>query len=407
MRQTGFQILLITIGCLLGVQAGAEQISPYRLRCQAVALTMQIRFKHDLPLLDWHAQVDERGLTRAHLVVAFQGLEKAKAQMNYTHLLNNPTDPISMGVLSKSGISLDAQQFARLAFRIFGSWDKALAAAGIDPATVRLRRARVPFRHLDLVRIVQRIFELGYPMGASPMIHQNAAFETAMLKEFGHPIAGQSLFDAAEKYHGSWEELMKKAHIPESAYLSERVDWRPSMIGAAIRKLYELGLPMDQKAVQQNKDPRAWAFLKELTGKPVSPRLLTVAALRMFGTWNTAQIAAGVPVENILKPLRVNLGSKRMAQMEAHIPLAAIQGVQAEQILRALRDLSEARVDLEPRAFLFDSSPVVQAILDSHFDFKMSRALLVSLATEHFLTWSEAVSESRARFPTDDSALAP
>jgi hypothetical protein len=131
-----------------------------------------------------------------------------------------------------------------IAIRTFGSWNKALVAAGLEPTPPLW----TPQRVIDVIRERSR---KGLPL-------------------HGISLTEPSLYKAAFRHIGSWTKALAAAAVSTTAYHK----WTPETVVAAIRTYEQQGVSM---AKVYRKDTRLYA-----------------AAQKYFGTWKEALSASGI-----------------------------------------------------------------------------------------------------------------
>jgi len=154
------------------------------------------------------------------------------------------------------------------AVRLYGSWDKALRAAGMDPNKVR--RYRKPWTEKAAVRAIQRKHRRGEPLAYSK-------------------VAPASLRVAGERFFGSWDAALSGAGLNPADVRLYKPRCKPWTVASAleeIRRKHRAGEPLNTQHV--------------------SPYSLRMSGVRFFGSWDEALIAAGLDPSKIRKrpPMR-------------------------------------------------------------------------------------------------------
>lgn len=144
------------------------------------------------------------------------------------------------------------QDITHAALKLFGSWDRALAASGLRPERVRLSRQWTPERVLSEIR------KLGTFVGSHIISKRDG-----------------SLVRMAFKFFGSWRKAYEAAGVPYTP-LVEPGKWSPERVLSAIRERARRGLTLRQGK----------AGGKELAA-------LAAAAYKRFGGWREAVVSAG------------------------------------------------------------------------------------------------------------------
>jgi hypothetical protein len=148
-----------------------------------------------------------------------------------------------------------ALAYAAIRDNQFGSWDKALEAAGIDPGSIRRYEA------WDERKIVRRIKDRAkkrLPLNSKAMQDEDS-----------------KLFNAALNYFGGWDQALRAAGIaPEDVYKRRR--WTTDIIKKEIRALHKAGEDLAAPNMRKNHSS------------------LYSAACKYFGTWTKAREACGI-----------------------------------------------------------------------------------------------------------------
>lgn len=161
--------------------------------------------------------------------------------------------PLNVTALDDSG----AGMLIRAATKLFGSWDEALRAAGVDPSEVRLRGSGVSWSKPLVVREIRKRKARGEPLN-SRGIRQD---------EFGNQI-----FQSGSRLFGSWDAALRAAGLDPEQVKKRKAVWSRTEVLEAIRERQGRGLPLNQAA----------------------NAALSMVAKRVFGSWDAALHAAGI-----------------------------------------------------------------------------------------------------------------
>lgn len=162
------------------------------------------------------------------------------------------------------------------AVRLFGSWSRALAAAGLDP----FGGARSPWFTASKAEIVREIRR------------RNRAGESVRYGKIGRERSGQPLLKRARKLFGSWNAALRAAGIEPMGGYSQ---WRMASKEAIIREL--------RRRKRAGESLRSTAARGELHGRALRDRVT-----KLFGTWNAALRAADI------KPFKENSPWRRASR---------------------------------------------------------------------------------------------
>lgn len=170
--------------------------------------------------------------TKARVIEALKREVRSGRSMSYTGLKTRDIGLLMAAVLR------------------FGTWDSALRAVGVDPSRARKRRAWTKDQVLQEIREI-------YSRSDCP----------------GGKKRGRRLVGAAEYYYGSWHD----ATVAAGLHLPAPVRWTRERILNEIRTRFRQGLSIRRRIIKV-----------ELSG-------MLTAAHRMFGSWDRAVQAAGLP----------------------------------------------------------------------------------------------------------------
>lgn len=209
--------------------------------------------------------------------------------------------------------------------RLFGCWDAAMQASGIDPACVRLHRR---WSRRAVIRRIMQLDEQGKPLNAHAVQKSEAVLPSAALRHFAswddaltaagidplqwrrcvpdwtrerviaaiHGIRDQggklnhaavrrsSLSGAAVDLFGCWDAALRAAGLDPNQVRLYRRPWTPEAIVAEIQRKHKAG--------------------EALNAKDVSPNWIRRSARRLFGSWDSALAAAGLDPDRIKRNRR-------------------------------------------------------------------------------------------------------
>lgn len=162
-----------------------------------------------------------------------------------------------------AGVKEDGRQdITHAALKLFGSWDRALAASGLRPERVR------KLRQWTAEKVLHEIRKLGQFVGSHIMSKRDG-----------------SLVHAAVQFFGGWRKAYEASGVPYTP-LVERGKWSRERVLSAIQG-------------------RALGGLSLRTGKAADKELqaLAAAAYKRFGGWRQAVLAAGCVLPPQEQPL--------------------------------------------------------------------------------------------------------
>jgi len=158
------------------------------------------------------------------------------------------------GLTMRAGAVLrDDSKLLSAAERYFGSWRQALRASGIDPEAIS------GMREWTALRVTQEIRRMG--SRGAPL-----SCKASQLTDTG-------LIAAAYATYGSWDNALLASGYDPAAVRCRLPAWTRSTIVRAIQDRADAGLPV--------------------SSSKMTPGSATVAAYRLFGSWDAALKAAG------------------------------------------------------------------------------------------------------------------
>ena len=170
--------------------------------------------------------------------------------------------------LQRRGVSLNVkavrdsgqQSLNRSAQRVFGSWDEALLAAGLNPDDVRLKNS---WSKDSIVAEIRARKAEGLPLNAWGTVRNHNA-----------------LYQAAGIYFGSWEAALVAAGVAPEDARRKRSRWTEADVIRAIRDLQAKGVNL--REFTHNK------------ARAIGSRSVFRGATSVFGSWSAALVAAGL-----------------------------------------------------------------------------------------------------------------
>jgi hypothetical protein len=166
----------------------------------------------------------------------------------------------SLGLpLNHAAVLRNDRRLHAAALRIFGQWDLAMQACGINPSRVRRHR------RWNRQRVIERIAELaclGRPLNVRAI-----------------QISESTLASAADRYFDSWTDALAAAGVNPSRWTLRVPTWTPKRVARTIQQMHRDGTPLNHAAVRRNS--------------------LSRAAVKLFGSWDAALREAGIDPETV------------------------------------------------------------------------------------------------------------
>lgn len=171
----------------------------------------------------------------------------------------------AMGLpLNTRAVQLNEWTLANAAARRFASWDEALKAAGINPSRCRCRAPK--WTRERLITEIKRVHDEGGRLNPSA-------------REI------RQLVRTAVNLYGDWDTALKIVGIDPSEVRVHRKAWTANELIKEIQRKHRIGEPLNAKAVR--------------------PRQIMSSSRRLFGSWDAVLEAAG------LEPLDIRQDHRR------------------------------------------------------------------------------------------------
>lgn len=238
--------------------------------------------------------------------------------------------------LNYAAVVASDEPLAGAALRLWGSWDEALTAAGMDPDTIKRPRVDVA------------------PPGTwsrTVVLERAKARQAAGLSMAAHHVQSEvsDLYSAAVAYLGSWGEVCRALGLDYESEVRLRREWTAETIVARLGELAEAGAELsvrnleafdagflsaaiaefgtwtaalDAAGLDESRRTTSWSRPRILeaiqagvvNNHPASGGL-RVAAERVFGSWEAA-VAIALPRQEVTSTLRVVRTGAKVSQAE-------------------------------------------------------------------------------------------
>jgi hypothetical protein len=192
------------------------------------------------------------------------------------------------------------------AYRIFGSWDRALYEAGVNPSLHRRKTFGWDVR--QLARILNVLHDLQVPVNASSLSKDTSDQTASIIFDLtGQRERGTFLFRLANQKLGSWDSALKHSgfwlsDIRRSGSPCER---NPEKVIAMIRMFHKNKIALNPSAMITHSHHMKF-FVEQNFGAAVSGSSLMSTARTLFGSWDQALWESGLDVAAILRKSRPN-----------------------------------------------------------------------------------------------------
>lgn len=170
------------------------------------------------------------------------------------------------GEINSNFIQVHYSPLYGAATRLFGSWQKAVEAAGFDYGTIRVKK---PFRKWSKKAIVtelKRRQKRGLALNAKGVCKDDYGLYLAAKRYFGK---------------GGWNKALRRIGLNSNAVFAGRI-WTKQKVIGAIQTLYKAGSPLYAYYLQKNGYSN-----------------LVAGAVKVFGSWKKAIESAGYKYEDV------------------------------------------------------------------------------------------------------------
>jgi hypothetical protein len=231
----------------------------------------------------------------------------------------------ALGVL-KSAVGKDIRglHLHSAGIRLFGSWSRALEAAGLDPEFIR--RDHSFWTKEIIVRSIQALYTEHVPIHIYRLSRDRSQKTTDILRAIVHRrVTGSALYVAAIKKFRAWDIVLKAAGIEPREVRNDTKFWTKQKIKTAVRALHRAGVPLCVAKIEKDRSSENREIIYRSSGIRASSRKLYRTSVRKFGSWDNVLKAAD------LDPIEIRRTTRCLSK---------------EGIIRAIRKLEKNRTPL-------------------------------------------------------------
>jgi hypothetical protein len=192
------------------------------------------------------------------------------------------------------------------AYRKFGSWDRALHEANVNP--IQVRKTKFYWNNRSLRRLLNLLYENEVPINISSLSKDRSDQTNALLFNYtGQKIKAPALVKLGKQKFGSWDETLKSAGF---RLCEIRRSGKPCFkdidkIIEAIRTLYRHEYPLNRSAIGE-RSHLIKEFMEDHFDSPISGMSVFHCALLFFENWDDVLWEAGLDPSNIRLRSRPN-----------------------------------------------------------------------------------------------------
>ena len=237
---------------------------------------------------------------------AIWALHKKGISLNSSHMGINVNRRTSSAIKAELGKGRVGRSLWGGAYRIFGSWDRALTEAGVNPK--KYRKQDFTWSKRTVGKVLRILNELEVPVNASSLSADISSETSSIIYRFtGQSANGSAVFRQGCKKFGSWDGTLKYsgfwlAEIRRNGSPYKRN--RDEMI-ELIRMCHKNDIALNCSAMIHRSNVVKF-FTEEKFGSVFSGPSVMSAAKHLFGSWDHALWEAGLDPNEIRLRSRSN-----------------------------------------------------------------------------------------------------
>jgi hypothetical protein len=253
------------------------------------------------------AEIKEKPFwTRTKIVSAIHALKKNGVPLNCKEISHDQSVTTKKIIEQRIGKGRTGKSLFGAAYRFFGSWDRALAEAGISVSSVRL----YPFswRKNSVARILKILHEFDIPINSSSLAKDSSEETKEIIYNYtGQVEPGTKIHRLGQKMIGGWDDVLKYSgfklsHIRRSGSPCEKSEEK---VIEYIRLFNNHEYELNCSSVLRHSHFMKF-LIEDHCGPAVSGTSLFKAAHSIFGSWDQALWRAGLNPSEVRKRSRPN-----------------------------------------------------------------------------------------------------
>lgn len=255
------------------------------------------------------------------------------------------------------------------AMKKYGSWDKVLITAGIEPYEIRNDTKLWP--KIQMLNAIKALYRKKVPL-CVVKIEKDRSSNTSdiIYKASKIRTTGFSLYRISIKRFGSWDNALKSAGINPFEIRRATQALSKDFIIRSIKKLHMQKFSLNYRNLAKA-DPKAIAKIIDPSGRRAMINVkLYSDSKKQFGSWDLALKAAG------LEPKKIRRDKGFWTK---------------QKIIDSILALNEAGVRLDCTKMQFNKSPETSKILYSIVGRKTTGASLYGAVAARYGSWSKVV----------------
>lgn len=237
--------------------------------------------------------------TKTKIVKAIQAVHQKDIALNVQNICNDQSPSSSKIIRAALGKPRTAKSLHSSAHRIFGSWDRALIEAQINPNTVR----KVPFtwHRRSVPRLLNVLHEYQIPINSSSLMKDRSEQTNSILFDYtGQKINAPKIYQLAKNELGNWDNVLKFSgfRLSEVRRHGSPCFKDDEKIIEIIRSLNKHQFALNRSALVRNAY-KIKSFLEDKYGSAISGMSIFNAALLFFEDWDEVLWQAGLDPSSI------------------------------------------------------------------------------------------------------------
>lgn len=317
-------------------------------------------------------RTDTKFWSKKDMVTAIKALNKNGICLSVMNIEKNRNPKVTSIILKSSGLRANGYKLYRKSCKTFGSWDKALLAAELDP--FEIRRVNWSFDEKTLIKTIRHLNKKNLPLNIKSLENNKGNKISAELKRFlGNDIPPTKLFLSGKKKFGSWDSALMAAGLNPKKVRRDRKFWTREKMIEAIKKLDENDICLDCYTIQFDKSKKAADVVSSVVGRKSTGASLYSAVAASFGSWT-----------RVVKAVRMNPESIGVSP----------KFWPKRTVIRSIKHLHKAGVALNQSSIMKDESEQTKQLIAKATSVPVSGNILYSTAIKRFDSWDMALAEA-------------
>ncbi len=324
-----------------------------------------------------------KGITNYQAIEILKAFKEADLPPSSSSLQKE--DPRHLAIIEKVlGVRRSGTNFYLTARKLFGSWENALKAAGVDTPPVTKEQIVLAIKAMEEAQL--------RPNLRAVKTDKDGVYTRAIQQKHGFTFNSLSVYTYALKFFGSWDEALRAAGIDPLIARKKgslgKIKTKEDLL-RGIKALAKDKLLRGTDRIRKDADGTRAAVLRKVYGVKLSSFRFYLKAVELFGSWKAALEAAGIKHAESIESIPAGLLSSK------------------EQILKGVFALKKMKgIDLNEAAMLADRGNRRGRALEDVYDYPVSGKFLYEKARKIFGSWDDAL-RAAGIDPAEVRKLAP